>query len=71
MGEREPFDCRSERDRRRDGSQGGQRAHRRQQLGERFVLKEFHDEFMRKGRIPLALIRYEMTGLTDEMEKLR
>ena len=27
-----------------------------------FVLGEFHDEFMSKGRIPIALIRYEMTG---------
>lgn len=29
---------------------------------ENFVLGEFHDEFMSKGRIPIALIRYEMTG---------
>jgi len=29
---------------------------------EDFVLGEFHDEFMSKGRIPIALIRYEMTG---------
>ena len=27
-----------------------------------FVLGEFHDEFIAKGRIPIALIRYEMTG---------
>jgi hypothetical protein len=37
-------------------------AARKRQLGEEFVLKEFHDEFMSKGRIPIALIQYEMTG---------
>lgn len=37
-------------------------AARRRQLGERFDLKAFHDDFIRRGRIPIALIRYEMTG---------
>lgn len=37
-------------------------AARKRQLGEKFVLKDFHDEFMSKGRIPIALIQYEMTG---------
>ncbi|MCL4847409.1 MAG: DUF885 family protein [Acidobacteria bacterium] len=37
-------------------------ADRRRQLGDAFVLGRFHDEFMSKGRIPIALIRYEMTG---------
>lgn len=31
-------------------------------LGERFVLKEFHDRFLAAGRLPIALIRYEMGG---------
>lgn len=35
------------------------------QLGDDFVLKEFHDEVMSKGKIPVALIRYEMTGNDD------
>ena len=40
-------------------------ATRMRQLGDDFVLKEFHDEVMSKGRIPVALIRYEMTGNDD------
>ena len=43
---------------------------RAQQLGDDFVLKEFMDEYFAAGVIPTALIRWEMTGLTDEMEKL-
>ena len=35
-------------------------AARRRQLGDRFDLKAFHDDFIRRGRIPMALIRYEM-----------
>ncbi len=31
-------------------------------LGDRFVLRDFHDRFLAAGRIPVALIRYEMTG---------
>ncbi len=34
----------------------------KRRLGEDFVLGEFHDEFLSKGRIPIELIRYEMTG---------
>lgn len=44
-------------------------AERKRQLGDAFVLQEFHDEFMAKGRIPLALIRYEMTGYDQDVEK--
>jgi hypothetical protein len=35
-------------------------AARRRQLGDGFDLKAFHDDFLRRGRIPMALIRYEM-----------
>ena len=35
---------------------------RKHQLGDAFVLRDFHDEFISKGRIPISLIRYEMTG---------
>ena len=42
-------------------------AARKRQLGDGFVLKAFHDDFIRRGRIPLALIRYEMLG-DDAME---
>lgn len=40
------------------------------QLGDSFVLKDFHDEFLAKGRIPISLIRYEMTGKDDEVQVL-
>lgn len=38
--------------------------------GEKFNLKEFFDEFNACGMIPLSLIRWEMTGLDDELKKL-
>lgn len=41
------------------------------QLGEKFDLKAFLDEFLACGMIPLALIRWEMTGLDDEIKKLQ
>lgn len=42
-------------------------ADRKNQLGEKFVLKQFHDEFMSHGRIPVALIRYEMLGDEEDI----
>ena len=42
-------------------------ADRSQQLGESFSLQEFHDNFLAAGRLPISLIRYEMTGLDDEV----
>ena len=42
---------------------------RRQQLGDDFVLLEFHDRFMDAGRLPISLIRWEMTGLDDEVRE--
>jgi len=45
-------------------------ADRSKQLGENFSMREFMDEFFAAGMIPIALIRWEMTGLTDEIEKL-
>lgn len=44
-------------------------ADRKRQLGEDFVLREFHDEFMAAGGLPIALIRYEMTGQDDEVRQ--
>jgi hypothetical protein len=41
---------------------------RKQQLGDNFVLKEFHDTLMSLGRLPLSLLRFEMTGLDDEIQ---
>jgi hypothetical protein len=40
------------------------------QLGEEFDLGDFHDEFLSRGVIPVTLIRWEMTGLDDEVESL-
>ena len=45
-------------------------ADRAHQLGEKFSLKQFMDEFHAAGKIPVALTRWEMTGLEDEIKKL-
>lgn len=42
---------------------------RKRQFGDKFVLKDFHDEFISKGIIPISLIRYEMTGYEKDVEK--
>ena len=39
------------------------------QLGDDFILKDFHDTFMAAGRLPISLIRWEMTGLEDEVSE--
>jgi len=43
---------------------------RAEQLGDRFDLCQFMDEFLAAGMIPMALIRWEMTGKDDEIRKL-
>ncbi len=40
------------------------------QLGPDFVLRDFVDEFLAAGGIPFSLIRWEMTGVDDEIQKL-
>ena len=45
-------------------------ADRAEQLGDKFDLKSFFDEFHTYGMIPLSLIRREMTGRDDEIKKL-
>ena len=45
-------------------------AERKRQLGDDFSLQEFHDSLMDSGRLPLALIRWEMTGKDDDIAKL-
>ena len=42
-------------------------ADRADQLGNEFDLQEFHDGFLASGRLPISLIRWEMTGLDDEV----
>jgi hypothetical protein len=44
---------------------------RRRQLGDEFMLRDFHDQFMAAGGLPIALIRYEMTGHEDEVARFR
>ena len=43
---------------------------RANQLGDDFVLKDFMDEFYASGFIPMSLVRWEMTGSTDEIDTL-
>jgi hypothetical protein len=45
-------------------------ADRTRQLGDRFDLKQFMDEFTAAGLIPVSLIRWEMTGLDDEVRRI-
>ena len=40
------------------------------QLGDKFVIKDFIDEFLSYGIIPMPLIRWEMTGYDDEIKML-
>lgn len=44
-------------------------ADRKRQLGDDFDLKQFHDTLMTSGRLPLSLLRWEMTGLDDEVKQ--
>lgn len=43
-------------------------ADRKRQLGDNFELKVFHDALMSAGRLPLSLLRWEMTGIDDEVK---
>lgn len=42
-------------------------ADRKRQLGADFDLMTFHDRFMAAGRLPLSLVRWDMTGLDDQV----
>ena len=42
---------------------------RARQLGAKFDLGKFHDEFLASGPIPISLIRWEMTGQDDHVRK--
>ena len=41
------------------------------QLGDRFTLKQFMDEVNAAGMIPISLIRWEITGLDDEIKSMQ
>ena len=43
---------------------------RANQLGDDFVLRDFLDEVLDTGPLPWSLIRWEMTGLDDEIREL-
>jgi len=45
-------------------------ADRRWQLGEKFDLQQFHNDFLSRGRLPMSLLRWEITGLDDEVRQL-
>jgi len=46
-------------------------AERKRQLGERFSMKQFMDEFDAAGLIPAALIRWELTGqASDDVKRM-
>ena len=45
-------------------------ADRAQQTGPEFTLRKFMDDLHAAGMIPTSLIRWEMTGREDEIEKL-
>jgi hypothetical protein len=44
-------------------------AERASQLGEKFDLGKFHDDFLSSGTIPISLIRWEMTGKDDQVKQ--
>ncbi len=41
----------------------------KRQQGDEFDLQAFHDTLMTSGRLPLSLLRWEMTGLDDEVKQ--
>ena len=51
---------------------GGPRSNRShlQAQGDKFSLREFHDFVWKNGNVPIALLRYEYLGKTDEIEAL-
>ncbi|WP_169798330.1 DUF885 family protein [Sphingomonas soli] len=41
---------------------------RKRQLGEKFSLRDYHDYLMNTGRLPVSLLRYDLTGYDDEIK---
>lgn len=41
---------------------------RRRQLGDAFSIKDYHDYLMNTGRLPVSLLRYDLTGYDDEVK---
>ncbi len=42
---------------------------RKRQLGDKFSIKDYHDYLMNTGRLPVSLLRYDLTGYDDEIRK--
>ena len=42
---------------------------RKRQLGDKFAIKDYHDYLMNTGRLPVSLLRYDLTGYDDEVER--
>ncbi|NIJ66207.1 hypothetical protein FHR20_003180 [Sphingomonas leidyi] len=40
---------------------------RRRQLGDAFSVRDYHDYLMNTGRLPVSLLRYDLTGQDDEV----
>jgi hypothetical protein len=46
-------------------------AERRRQLGDAFTMKRFMDEFNAVDLVPIALVRWELTGeLSDDVKRM-
>ncbi|MHB9881172.1 DUF885 family protein [Pacificimonas sp. ICDLI1SI03] len=43
---------------------------RKRQLGEDFSIKGYHDYLMNTGRLPVSLLRYDLTGYDDEIREM-
>lgn len=43
---------------------------RKRQLGDKFAIGDFHDYLMNTGRLPVSLLRYDLTGYDDEIRNL-
>lgn len=42
---------------------------RKRQLGDKFTIKDYHDYLMNTGRLPVSLLRYDLTGYDDEVKQ--
>ena len=43
----------------------------RLQQGEKFSVRDFHDYLWKNGNEPLALLRWELLGLDDDIKKIK
>ncbi|MGF7147619.1 hypothetical protein FHS96_001228 [Sphingomonas zeicaulis] len=42
---------------------------RKRQLGDAFSIRDYHDYLMNTGRLPVSLLRYDLTGHDDEVKR--